>query len=63
MLAKVTKKKDTRRLVGIVNSNALRIENKTGTRKLARCSALNRAQTNARYDPVLLSILGCVIRD
>ena len=34
-------------------------QNKTGTHELAGCSALNPAQTNARYDPVLLSILGC----
>ena len=60
---KVTKKKAARRLVGIYNSNALRVENKTGTRKLARCFALNRAQTNARYDPVLLSMLGIVSRE
>ena len=57
---KVTKKKDTRRLVGIFNSNFLRFKSKTGTRRLARCSALNRAQTNARFDPISLSMLVCV---
>jgi len=57
---KVTKKKAAQRLVGISNANPLRIKIKTGTRELARCSALNRAQTNARYDPVFISMFGSV---
>ena len=36
------------------------IKKKTGTRELARCSALDRAQTNARYDPVLFLLFSCV---
>jgi len=37
-----------------------RIKRKIGTRELARCFALYRAQTNARYDPIFILMLGCV---
>jgi len=36
------------------------LKRKTGARELARCSALYRAQTNARIDPVFIWMFGCV---
>jgi hypothetical protein len=57
---KVTKKKAAQKLVGIFNSNSLTAKEKQAFRELGRCSAFFRPQTSAHFNPVFISLLGCV---
>ncbi len=57
---KVPKKKTPEDLLGFTIPMPCASKEKQALRELARCSALNRAQTNACYDPVLVLMLGCV---
>jgi hypothetical protein len=60
---KIPKKKTPEDLLELLIPMPCASKAKQALRELGRCSALFRPQTNACYDPVLLSMLGCITQD